>query len=106
MTLVLLNWRDLLEARIAGSSMGKVADELEVSRTTVSLIVNGKYPASTEKFATRVIARYATIACPFLERDISGAQCREYHTRDVPTSSPFAMRHYRACQGCQHRRPK
>ena len=99
-------WLDLLKERVAASGAGKVADELEVSRTTVSLVLNGKYPASTEKFATRVIARYSTIDCPFLDREISGAECREFHTREVPTSSGFAMRHWRTCQGCPNRRPK
>lgn len=99
-------WLDLLKKRVDESSMGKVAEELQCSRTAVSLVLAGKYPASTEKFATRVIARYARIPCPFLEREISGAECREFHTRETPTSSPFAMRHWRACQGCQHRRPK
>jgi hypothetical protein len=99
-------WLDILKSRVEASSMGIVADELELSRTTISLVVNGKYPASTDKIATKVIARYSTIACPFLEREITGAECRDFHTREAPTSSPFAMRHWRACQGCSHRRPK
>ena len=99
-------WLDLLRAKVAETSMGVVADEIEVSRTTVSLVLAGKYPAKLDKIETRVIARYARIACPFLEREISGAECRDFHTRETPTSSPFAVRHWRACQGCQHRRPK
>jgi len=99
-------WLELLRKRVADSSMGKVADELDLSRTAVSLVLAGKYPAKTDRIAGRVIDTYARIQCPFLEREISGAECRDFHTREAPTSSPFAMRHWRACQNCPNRRPK
>jgi hypothetical protein len=97
-------WLELLRDRVKNSSMGRIAFELGVSRTTISLVLSGKYPARTDKIAGRVTDIYARIQCPFLAREISGSECRDFHTRETPTSSPFAMRHWRACQSCSNRR--
>ncbi len=99
-------WLELLRARVEATSMGKTADELGVSRTTISLVLAGKYPAKTDRLELKVLVRYGRIECPFLAREITFAECRNYHTREAPTSSPFAMRHWRACQNCPNRRPK
>lgn len=94
-------WRRLLDRAIAGSSKQAVADRLGVKRTTVSLVANDKYPARTDKFAARVMEVLGREHCPFLDAEISREQCREFHDRAAPTSSPREMRHWRACQGCE-----
>ena len=101
-----IKWLELLRGKVKepGASMGSVATDLQMSRTTVSLVLSGKYPASTDKIAARVMQTYGRVECPFLREEISGAQCADYHQRPAPTSSPFAMRHWRACQGCPNRR--
>jgi len=98
-------WLDLLRAAVTapGSSRQKVADALGMSRTAVSLVLDNKYPAKTDKIALKVMTVYGHVQCPFLGQQISFAACREYHERDAPTSSPFAMRHWRACQRCPNR---
>ncbi len=97
-------WLELLRHAVEASSMGRVAEDLDVGRPTISLVLAGKYPARTDRIAQRVINVYGRVQCPFLGEEITGAQCRDYHTRAAPTSSPFAMRHWRACQSCPHRR--
>lgn len=97
-------WTELFTKAVDATSLAEVARRLQVSRTAASLVYNNKYPASTERFATRVLTVYGRVACPHLETEIPFSKCREYHTREAPTSSPFAMRHWRACQGCPHRR--
>ena len=77
-----------------------------VSRTLISLVLAGKYPARVERIAHRVRVAYGQVECPFLAQTITFAACVEHHTRAAPTSSPFAMRHWRACQGCAHNRRK
>ena len=104
-------WLDLLRERVSATSIGAVSREMkakgyDISTTTISLVLREKYPAKTDKIETLIVSAYSRISCPFLEREIAGAECREFHTRDVPTSSPYAMRHWRACQGCPNRRPK
>jgi len=105
-------WLDLLRDAAKATSKQAVADELsrlgkkKIGRTAISLILNGKYPAKTERIETLVLTRYARVQCPHLNENIPFAQCRDHHTKDAPTHSPFAMRHWRACQECQHRRTK
>ena len=93
-------WMSLLESAVNASSKAAVAEILGVSRTAVSLVISGKYPASTDKIAQRVIEAYGRIDCPFLGTSIALAECKGYHTSAVPTSSPRAMKHWRACQTC------
>lgn len=94
-------WMTLLKDAVDRTSKAAVAVELGVSRTTISLVVDDKYPASTDKIAERVLNTYGRITCPFLGSEITLAECKKHHTSTVPTSSPRAMKHWRACQGCQ-----
>lgn len=105
-------WLDMLRAAADATSKQHVASELSrlskkpIGRTAISLILSGKYPAKTDRIETLVLTRYARVHCPHLATEISYAECRDYHTKDAPTSSPFAMRHWRACLDCPHRRLK
>lgn len=96
-------WFELFKAAVKSSSCQKVADTLDISRTTVSLIVNGKYPAKTDKIAALVMDTYGRVQCPHLNAEISNNECRLHHSAEVPTSSPRAMRHWKACQSCPHK---
>ncbi len=105
-------WLDLLKTACDQTSKAAVAAELSrmgkkpIGRTAISLIYSGKYPASTERIETLVLMRYANVQCPHLEKEITFHECREHHTKDAPTSSPYAMRHWRACLNCPNRRNK
>lgn len=106
------NWLDMLRAAAQATSTAEVARELSrlgkkpIGRSAISLILNGKYPAKTDRIETLVLTRWARVHCPHLAVEISYAECRDYHTKDAPTSSPFAMRHWRACMDCKNRRLK
>lgn len=93
-------WLKLLTDAAEKSSNQAVADELGVSRTTISLVMNGKYPASTEKIESLVMALYSRVDCPHLGESIPITQCKRHHNENAPTSSPRAMRLWRACQSC------
>ncbi len=80
----------------------KAAEQLGVSRSTISLIVSGQYIASTEHVAKKVMEIFAKLHCPHLGTDISHSQCRDYSAREAPTSSPRQMKFWRACQTCAH----
>lgn len=95
-----MNWLELLRERVAASSQQNVAAKLDVSRATVALCLSGKYPASTSRIELKVLTAYAQVECPFLAERISFSDCRGHHTRETPTSSPLAMRHWKACQTC------
>jgi hypothetical protein len=96
-------WRELLNAKVAATSKAQVALDLGVSRTAISLVVHDKYPADTRHIASRVLEVYGRIPCPHLGVEISQAKCREYHSSQPPTSSPRAMKHWRACQNCMQK---
>lgn len=102
------DWLTILQQAVdaKGSSITAVADKLDVSRTTISLVLAGKYPAKTDKIAAKVLDMYARITCPHTCAEISHAECRALSTSAVPTSSPQAMRHWRACQSCQFKGEK
>lgn len=97
-----MTWLELLIQAVAEHKRGiaGVADQISVSRTTLSLILANKYPAKTDRIAAKVLDTYARISCPHLEQTITQAQCRDFATRSAPTNSPRDMRHWRACQSC------
>lgn len=97
------DWLTILRAatQAEGQSMQTVADNLEVSRTTISLVLADKYPAKTDKIAAKVLDMYARVTCPHTGIEITHANCRATSTANTPTSSPQAMRQWRACQSCQ-----
>lgn len=95
-------WLDLLREAIAASSKDNVAKKIGVSRTQVSLIANGKYNADTRHFEKKFMAVYSRLHCPHLGEDITHETCRNNHNRAAPTSNPREMKHWRACQTCQH----
>lgn len=100
------DWLTILKQAVEKSTITAVADKLDVSRTSISLVLAGKYPAKTDKIAAKVLDMYARITCPHTGVEISHAECRTLSTSAVPTSSPQAMRHWRACQSCQHKGEK
>lgn len=103
----LLDWKQLLTDAVSATTKKQVADQLGVSRTAISLIVNGKYPASDTHIAKKVMETFGRIDCPHLAQSISQAQCRENSTREAPpNNSPREMKLWRACQTCQHKHMK
>lgn len=99
-------WLTILAQAVKSSSRQAVADKLDVSRTAISLVLSGKYPAKTDKIAAKVLDMFARITCAHTGVEITHAECRALSTSAVPTSSPQAMRHWRACQSCAYKGAK
>ncbi len=95
-------WMTLLKQAVDSSTVTQVALELDISRTALSLVLNDKYPAKTDKIAEKVLSVYGKVICPFLGEQITLQICKKHHSGSVPTSSPRAMKHWRACQACQY----
>ncbi len=98
------DWYSMLKRAVNDSSITIVAEKLGVSRTQVSLVLGGKYPSRTEKFGAKVVQVYGQVVCPHLVARITMQKCREYHSAPIPTCSPRALRHWKACQACIHNR--
>lgn len=101
-------WIALLRAeRTRGKSIAAIAREVGMPRPSLSLLINGKYPAGLEKvtakFENTVLLRYrAQVACPHLKRGISAAECARHASAPMSMSSPSKLRQWRACQRCDH----
>ncbi len=100
------DWMTLLAEAAKKTSMTTVALQIGVSRTAISLVLSGKYPSSTENIAAKVIDAFGKVGCPYLQTNIRQSECRDYNSSAIPTSSPRALRHWRACQACPERSEK
>ena len=99
-------WLDLLKAEVERSgNMAETARLVGVSRTAVSLALAGKYPTSTRKLESKVMAALSRrVECPHLGGSLTRAACADRSTRPMPQSSAAELRAWRACQGCDHRK--
>lgn len=94
----------LLRAEVERSgSRGRVAQQLGISRSAVSMLLSGTYPGGTDRMAELILSQLDTVVCPHTGETLSRPACAEIAGRPVPTSSPDALRHWRACQRCDHR---
>ncbi len=102
------DWIELLRAeRLKGKSIAEIAREIGMKRSSLSLLINGKYPAGlakvTAKYGPKVLMRYRNqVACPHLGRGIGTAECARHASAPMTMSSPAKLRHWRACQSCPH----
>lgn len=85
-------------------SVQAVATLLGVSRTQVSLAYRGKYNASTENIAAKVLETFGEgigpVSCPYLGREIDARECRKFRERPVPMSHASELQHWKACHSC------
>ena len=91
-------WFKVLKEEVERSSQRLAAEKFGVSLTTVSLIMNGKYQAKTDKVADRVMQVYTNVECPYTGSVMTLKDCREQAASQAPTHNPIKMQHWRACQ--------
>jgi len=68
---------------VEGGIISKVASRAGVSRTALSLVINGKYRANSDAVIDKVKMAYGTCGtgtrlCPAIKDDISVAVCEKY----------------------------
>ena len=93
-------WFATLTAEVAASSRQVVADKLGYSRTTISLVMSGKYPGKTDEVAARVTERLGGFACLYDGQTVTLEQCRKNAKEAAPTHNPAKMARWSACQNC------
>lgn len=96
------DWQELLRTAAQGRTIASVARELNVSRPSVSLLLAGRYPGRTKRMAERILATYGRVHCTFQGREVTAQECAR-HSGPMPTSSPAALRQWRACQACTNK---
>jgi hypothetical protein len=102
-------WLEILRQRAAVVGRAEVAREIDVSAATISLLLSGKYPASTEQMRTRVMKMYGSggkVACPLLG-EIEPGKCAELwnkaKTLGVKGSNASMIKQRKACLKCDLR---
>ncbi len=102
-------WLEILRQRAEVAGKAVTARELGVSPATISLLLSGKYPASTENMERRVMKMYGRggmVVCPVLG-EIEPAKCAELWNKamelKVKGSNPMAIRQRKACLKCDLR---
>ncbi len=102
-------WLEVLRQRADVVGMAATAKELGISSATISLLLSGKYPASTENMEKRVMKMYGRggkVVCPVLG-EIEPAKCAELWNRakklGVKGSNPRMIKQHKACLKCDLR---
>jgi hypothetical protein len=92
----------VLREEVAKSSQVKVAGELELSDTTISQALSGKYGASTAAIEMAVMGRYRKQMwpCPAMGTDIRADACLRFQRFQMADSNPLKHRFMGACPGC------
>ena len=93
--------KTLLKETINERGAARVAADLGYSRTTISMVLNGKYPSSTEKILKRVVETYGTaiVECPVLG-PITIKKCSHHKRQPFAATNQLRSRLYRACMEC------
>ncbi|VVE67839.1 regulatory protein, LacI [Pandoraea anapnoica] len=93
----------LLREAVAEESQAVVARRLGVSRSSICMLLSGKYPGNTAKMMERVRTNLRFVHCPHDDITISLDECRSFATERPPINKPEQLRHWRACQSCPNR---
>lgn len=93
-------WMQLLDRAVTATSVAEVARRLGVARSSLSLLINGKYPGGTSKMAGRIMDVLAE-PCPVYGGPRTSEACASRRAEPMPTSNPFALRQWRMCQLCK-----
>lgn len=105
-------WLEILRKEVEAKGPKQVAKELGVSRSTVDLVCQGKYPASTTAVEGRVRRIYGEkgfIRCPATDGEmISANECADHWNKakkiGMKASNPETLRLYKNCLSCSIRR--
>ena len=92
----------LMQQEAARTSKTAVADRMGISRTAVSLVLGGKYPAKNDKVFAAALAVLDQHNCPYMGIEVAADYCRDMSTGPTPTWDPSALAQRRVCQSCQH----
>jgi len=99
---------EILQKQIKEKGLEQVAKELGISKTTVYLVLQGKYKGSVKNIEEKVKKIYGSngIQCPVLG-EISPAQCAEIYRQaefvGKYVSNPEKLILYRECRRCKIR---
>ena len=98
-------WIDALRATCERDSQAAVARRLDVSASTVSQVLSGRYRAATDAIEAKVrgVIMAETVDCPVLGDGLGRDRCRELQRlKPGPTADPVQRMLMTACRTCRH----
>lgn len=99
------NWVDACheEKMKSNISYAEIARRIKYKRPSLSLALSGNYTGSTKTIGEAYVNYRKQVLCPYVESTVSRQYCRSHALTHAPTHNPAALRHWRACQGCEHK---
>jgi hypothetical protein len=100
-----MNWLILLNQKVEQLGRRQVEADTGLSRTTLSQVLNQKYPGNLDNVAAKVNTAYTdiTIDCPVLGI-IPVKRCHVEQIKPFSPNSPQRIRLFKACRHCQHKK--
>ena len=99
-----MDWYELLTSKVTELGRRQVEVDTGMSKTTLSQVLNNKYPGSLANIEQKVLAAYTnlSVTCPVLG-EIPVKRCLNEQGKPFSHSNPQRVRLFRACQSCPHR---
>lgn len=102
------NWMAILTRQVEQKGRPTVQRELDVSPSTLSLVLSGSYPASTKKIEKKVMKIYGRdgqVRCPHLGMIDPGRCVSNWKKAQGAANcgNPATVRLYLACRKCDFR---
>jgi len=99
-------WFHGLWREVKASTQAVVAARMGVSRSTLTVLLNGSGAygagqARTDGMERRYRQAFEQIECPHDGKTVGADHCREKALRQAPTHNPLQLNHWKTCQGCK-----
>ena len=96
-----MQWLELLRQKCEELGRRKVEAALGISKTTLSQVLNEKYPGSMDNIATKVCEVYSNdkVVCPVLG-SITVQRCVTEQSKPFAATNPQRVKLWKACQTC------
>jgi hypothetical protein len=96
-----MNWLELLRAEVERHGRRIVEADLGISKTTMSQVLNEKYPGNLGNIEAKVLGKYSTdkVCCPVLG-EITEKRCAAERVTEFRVSNPQRIKLWKACQSC------
>lgn len=100
-----MDWFELLNTNVEKRGRREVEQALGLSKTTLSQVLNKKYPGNLENVKNKVLAAFGSLKvdCPVMG-EIPLQRCLKEQIKPNTLSNPLRIRLYCECQICPNNR--
>ncbi|WP_293766941.1 XRE family transcriptional regulator [uncultured Aquitalea sp.] len=91
---------EVLRQAVAQQGQAAVAKTLGYSRSTISLLLAGKYSGRADLVLEKVKATLGNVTCMYTGEVITLTACKTIASSPAPTHNRVKMAHWHTCQQC------